>query len=103
GSWTGLSSGCGCMWVAEARSSGTAHFDGQRWFSGGGVELGAWARTVLLAASIALNTTPNAMRCMDFLPVCLWFPDIDRSRQNALKQGDLQAANLLSGSTKHMT
>src|SRR5262245_66511688 len=97
-SLTALSTVCGFMWLPEPRSSSAPHFDGQRWFSGGGVQLGAWARTVLLAASIALNTTTNAMRCMDFLPVCLWFPDIDRSRQTVLMQGGLQAANMLLGS-----
>src|SRR5215831_16705420 len=92
-SLTALSTVCGFMWLAEPRSSPAPHFDGQRWFSGGGVQLGACARTVLLAASIAPNTTPNAMRCMGFLPVCLWFPDVVRSLQNALKHRDLQAAN----------
>ena len=43
-------------------------------------------------------------RCMGFLRVYLWFPDVVRPRQNALKQGDLQAAKTLpqSGSTTHM-
>ena|SRR6516162_1049862 len=56
------------MWLAEPRSSSAPHLEGQRWLSGGGVQLGACARTVLLAASIAPNTTPNAMRCMGFPP-----------------------------------
>src|SRR5262249_43052113 len=67
-SLTALSTVCGFMWLPEPRSSSAPHFDGQRWFSGGGVQLGAWARTALLAASIAPNTTPNAMRCMVYPP-----------------------------------
>src|SRR4029450_11620941 len=89
-SLTALSTVCGFIWLAEPRSSPAPHFDGQRWLSGGGVQLGVCARTVPLAASIAPNTAPNAVRRMGFLPVFI-VPDVVRLHQNALKQRDLQA------------
>src|SRR5262245_55093163 len=53
------------MWLAEPRSSLVPHFDGQRWFSGGGVQLGVCARATLPAMSRAAVAAPIAIRCID--------------------------------------
>ena len=52
-SLTALSTDCGFMWLPEPRSSPAPHFDGQRALSGGGVQLGAWARAAVPAMSMA--------------------------------------------------
>src|ERR1700730_2561292 len=46
-----LSTVCGFMWLPEPRSSPAPHFDGQRWLSGGGDQLGVCASAARVANS----------------------------------------------------
>ena len=90
-SLTALSTACGFMWLAEPRSSPAPHFDGQRAFSGGGVQLGAWLRAAVPATSMAPSTAPNAMRCMVSSRWSCWSgrgPGLD---QDALQRSLVQA------------
>src|SRR6478609_3119888 len=89
-SLTALSTACGFMWLAEPRSSPAPHFDGQRAFSGGGVQLGAWLRAAVPPTSMAPSTAPNAMRCM-VSSQCFVGPDVVRLDQDALQRSLVQA------------
>src|SRR5262245_6877076 len=66
-----LSTAAAFWWFMEPRSSLSPHFDGQRSFSGGGDQLGAWASAAELAATTAANPKAMADFLMGFLLLML--------------------------------
>src|SRR5262245_49383168 len=91
-SLTALSTVCGFMWLTEPRSSLAPHFDGQRWLSGGGVQLGVCASATLLPASIASRASPNLFLNMVVLPKCFVGPVGIRSTQHGPAGEGVQAS-----------